>query len=403
MPKDQFYLSGIRNKKLSRSLAGVLSLFAAVLFWSGIFVTFLAPVCLAQEGFEAAGLMEMEEVPLFKLSLKFDYENNKEEIDQTDVPGSYKNRKEQGLSGELNLLMMDFITDYKQYDLRYVVESSEIKLNHQNLSLTSVLNLPLFYLWVSQVDRSNSRNYLTDGITDFWEKEATEQVEQGIGVHWENFRFGYTPSTTYRWIYDLQVLGQAVIQEDIRFQLNGYTIFRNPIDREGVYLLFGVKWWGSPKVYDNRSGSHEGQQVLGRLGYGFSEYSGMFLEEFRVKSTIQSLLELDNSRLVREERRSNTIIGIRFGFSEDSGVILTKELATQTLELANTAYDKTEERLNDEFTIKLQFSELLQLEFSVGKRQVKDSSYDKTILNKSTYYDQSDTVVGFSVKLDFSG
>lgn len=380
-----------------------LPLLIQIILFSGIWLILSAPVCFGQEGFEAAGIMELEETPIYKLSIKFDYEDNKEEIDQTDVPASYKKRKEQGLSGEFNLLMMDFITDYKTYDLRYVVDNSEIKLKHQDLSLTAVLNLPLFYLWVGQVDKSNSRSYLTSGLTDFREKEGIEQVEQGIGIHWGNIRFGYTPSTVYRWIYDLEILDQMVIREDIRFNLQGYTVFRNPIDKDGVYLLFGVKWWDSPKVYDARTGSYEGQQILGRIGYGFSEFSGMFLEDFRLKSTIQTVLTADNSQLVREERRDNKVVGFRIGFTENSGIILTKELMTQIIDLANLSYDKTEERINDKFTIKVQFSELLQLEFSVGKRKIKDTSFDKKVQNKQIFYDQSDTVVGFSIKLDFSG
>lgn len=379
------------------------SFLPCLLLCTVIWFVFPASTAYGQEGFEAAGIMELEEMPIYKISLKFDYEDNKEEIDQTDVPGSYKKRKEQGLSGELNLLMMDFKTDYETYDLRYVVENSEIKLKHHNFSLTSVLNLPLLYLWVGQMDRSSSRNYLTSGLTDFREKEGIEQMEQGIGIHLGNLRLGYTPSTVYRWIYDLEILDTMVISEDIQFNLRGYTIFRNPVNREGMFLRFGYKWWDSPKVYDNRTGSHEGQQVIGRVGYGFSEFSGMFLEEFRVKSTIQTILELDNSQLVREERRINRVVGIRFGFSEDSGISLTKEISTQILELANISYDKTEERLNDEFTIMVQFSELLRLEFSVGKRKIKDTSYDKTVQNKLIYYDQSDTVIGFSIRLDFSG
>jgi hypothetical protein len=213
---------------------------------------------------------------------------------------------------------------------------------------------------------------------------------------------GISPGTDYSWAYRVDIAGQAVISEDIEFKTGVLELVKRAEEKQGPFYELGVKKWDSIDVKKGREGSLERTEVYVLLGMGFSENTHIYLGEKISEGTIKSFLLRDNSQAARKSNYTNNVLGVRVGIGEDSSVYVERRFLIRKIDFDNIFYENTQRYQEEKLTIGVELNDQLSVELQFGKTRVEKSYLNKVTTPQSYRYQQSDNLIGISVKMQFS-
>lgn len=406
---DQFNLSFAMKKTNSTSGSrpvrrGSLKSVKGVCLSAACFIFLILNHTLSAQNIpEIEELTQAEEKPFYILNLKLKYSQNEEETEETNYPTDYEKRTEQLLNGNLRLMALRLGGEYRLYDFNSSVGDYRIELRRKQFSIGAQVNLPLFYIWGSQRNQQYTDAYDYLNVTTFRESEQVDTQSLGIGIHLGNLRLGLATNSLIRWAYDVAIADQNVISEDVRFKVNMFEFARTPVEIKGLHFLFAYRTWTDSEFMDGRSGDNDGQEISLLIGFGFGEDSLIYIRQDKLADTIQTELEADGSTATRNHEGGRQLFGLRFGLSEDNRIYLEQHVSHLSLQFDNISYDRSEEHSNRELVLGIEYRKSLNFEFSMGKRKEENSFDDKTVTNSSSSFNHSNTQIGLTIRLQFSG
>ncbi|MCP4755567.1 MAG: hypothetical protein GY866_32290 [Proteobacteria bacterium] len=369
--------------------------FCLFLVWALAFFTRAQTVF----GQQYESLDDSTDESIYFLGMKYEFQESQRKTEETNFSDVYQKKSKQEGKGSLVFYFFHLDGHFKGYESTVSVDDDEARILDSRDTLSAWIQLFEFTYVFNRSDNLKSKyTYIDDSVLDFHEGERARSYIQGIGFVLGSWRLGYSPETSFKWSYQVDVLGQSVIDEDIEFDVNVFEITKRAEDKEGPYFELGLKKWDSKKAKDDRTGSLERIDSFVVVGMGFSENSGLFIGEKISKGKIATTLLADGSAAERESVSSNPILGFEIGLTEDSSIYMERELSNSKIDFENVSFSIENKNFEDSVTIGTRLNQHLRLELKTTKTIIEKKYTEQ---NQTYNYKQTDDLIGVSLRLRF--
>ncbi len=370
-----------------------------------LFPVLVLMLCHHATGQESGETYDNEN-PSYLMNLRFKYlENEREtETDEASYTKVLQTRTQRSLQGNLVLYFFELNGRSREYLSKTKVDAEEIKVSGSRDDILGMIRpIDFLYVW-GQQKGLNSKYTDRDGSTiSFQEEEEALMLSQGIGVALDTWKFGVSQKTVFNWSYNVDIENQSVIDENVEFDLDVYELVRTAPNKSEAYVEAGLKKWFSKDMADNRDGSLESTEVFVVFGYGFSEKSMFYISERYSSGKIETTLLSDSSSIKQKSSSSRSIIGLEYSISDESSIFFEQRSLNEKVDFDNVSYSNEKESSEDELTLGFRFNEQISMELTIGKAMQKRYYTDRVVLNQSSYFKQSDNLIGLSMRIHFSG
>ncbi len=369
------------------------------------FVLILCQTVYGQE-IEEANESYDDPNPSYLMNLRIKYlENEREtETDEASYTKVLQSRTQREVQGNMTLYFFEVLGRYKKFFSRTKVDDEEIKVSSVRDDVIALIR-PLDFMYVWGQQRGLKSKYTDrDGSTvNFQEEEKGLMLSQGIGFAFGTLKMGVSQKTVFKWSYEVDIDNQSVIDENVDFDLDVYELVRVAPDKKEAYVEAGLKRWSSKDVLDNRDGSLESNEAFIVFGYGFSDNSAFYISERHSSGEIETTLLSDSSSLKQNSASVRSVIGLKYSISEERSIFFEQHSYKEKVDLDNVSYSNEKESSEDEFIVRFMFNEQISMELTIGKAMQKRYYTDRVVLNQSSYFKQSDNLIGLSMRIHFSG
>ncbi len=344
-----------------------------------------------------------EQEPAYFGKLELEYLNNERDIQETGYNNLLQKKEQKEGRGSLKFYFINFDAHYKAYDSTVRIGDDKTHLSNvrDNIGIR-IEFLKYLYLFAQKRNLEWNYSHAVSGDQNFFEKEQASVILQGVGLVLGDWRLGISPGTDYSWAYQVDIEGQSVIAEDIEFKTSVLELVKKAADKRGPFYELGYKKWNSTEVKDDRQGSLERTEVYVLLGMGFSENTHTYLGEKVSEGAIESVLLSNNSDTKRKSNYTNSVLGVRIGIGEDSGIYIERRLLKRKIDFDNTSYDNIQRYQEEKLTIGAELNDQLSFELQFGETRVEKTYTYKVPTSQSYRYQQSDNLIGISVNIKFS-
>ncbi len=341
--------------------------------------------------------------PDYYLRLSLEYLDNERDIEETGYTDLSQKKAQKEGQGSLKFYFFTLDANYKAFD-------SEIQIGDNKTSLSDIRDnvsaraefFEYLYFFAQKRNLDWEYTHIEDGSENFFENEKASAYLQGVGIVLGDWRLGISPGTSYEWTYRVDIDNQSAIREDIEFEANVWELVKKATDTQGPFYELGVKKWNDTDVKNNREGSLEKDEAFIMLGMGFSENTHIYLGGKASVGKITSVLLADNSDATRKSNYSNNVLGFRISIGEDSSVYIEQRYLRRKINFENTSYENTQRYQEEKITLGAEFNDQFSFELKFGKTRIEKSYIDRVIDPQSYRYQQTDNLIGISVKMRFS-
>lgn len=338
----------------------------------------------------------------FFIRMAVEFMENERKTEESNYPDVYQKNSQRKGRGNLDFYLFHLDAQYKGYDSKVSVDKDETSMVETRDSISAWLQFFTYvYVFGQQKNLLINYEYLNNSVLNFHEQEEAGANTQGFGLIFDEWRIGFSPNTSFAWSYEVDMLGQSLIDEEIVFDLNVFEIVKKAKDRKGLYFELELKEWLSKKALDNRTGSLENREGLALIGLGFSKYSVIYFGEKISIGSIETNLLTDDSRIIRETNYNNSIFGVEFGFGEESSIYIEKQYLQRKIDFKNVAFESMKKSFEDRVTIGISFSAGLGLELHMAKTIVEKDYSENVIANQTASFKQTDNLIGISMEFEF--
>ena len=139
------------------------------------------------------------------------------------------------------------------------------------------------------------------------------------------------------------------------------------------------------------------------FGYGFSGNSIFYISERYSNGRIETTLLSDSSSIKQISSSTWSIIGLEYSISEERSIFFEQRSFKEKVDFDNVSYSNEKESSEDELTLGFRFNKQISIELMIGKAMQKRYYTDRVVLNQSSYFKQTDNLIGISMRIHFSG
>lgn len=344
--------------------------------------------------------------PSYQMNLRVKYlENDREtETDEASYTKVLQTRTQRVLQGDMVLYFFELDGSYREFFSRTKVDEEEIKVSGlKDDILGLVWPIDILFLWGQQKGLKSKYTDSDGSIISFQEEEEGLMLSQGIGLALGNWKIGVSQKTVFKWSYKVDIENQSIVDENVEFDLDVFELVRTAPNKKEAYVEAGLKKWSSKDVLDNRDGSLESIEAFVVFGYGFSEKSMFYISEQRSNGKIETTLLSDSSSIEQISSSTRSIIGLEYSISDERSIFFEQRSYHEKVDFDNVSYSNEKESSEDELTLGYKFNKQISMELTIGKATQKRYYTDRVVLNQSSYFKQSDNLIGLSMRIHFSG
>lgn len=373
------------------------------LLWLLFLLLVVGSAPLFAQEFENLDGSYKETEPAYFIKLALEYLDNERDTEETGYYDLSQKKIQQEGRGVVKFYYLNLDAHYKAYNSIIEVGADKTSLSDTRDSLGVWMELfEYWYLFGQKKNLDWEYTHFDDGNRNFFEKEKASATLRGMGAVLNDWRLGISPGTSYLWSYQVDIVGQSVIDENIEFETNVLELVKKAEEKQGPFYELGYKRWITTDIKNGRDGSLERTDAYVLLGMGFSENTHIYLGGKISQGEIESKLLSDSSFATRKSDHVNNVLGLRFGIGEDSSVYIEQRLLKRKIDFENISYENTQRYQEEKLTIGVQLNDQLSLELKFGKTRIEKSYIERVINFQSYQYRQTDNLIGVSVNMQFT-